>query len=165
MGAEGAPAALLRLGAAEHTLLQACYRWQDGLPGSAFYRLAGGLYALHLSAFLRAGFVGRQFLLVPTAALGAKAALQEGLASFFELPLSAAGRATAACGATPKNSNKATDTLQLPGSNESLAQLLAAFDASDVGRQAQAFYRAHDALLPAFVTRHGVQVVGALTSN
>ena len=173
------PTALLALSDADATRHRACYQAASAL-NEAVDMLSGGLYALHLTQFLRAGVGGRQFLLVPTRALAAPVSLQAALATFLALPPLPSRRPDVSSGSrdgaairdedfcrSPKNRNAAAAAAagRLPGQNQNatLAAVQVRFRASQEGQRVARFYDAHHALLPELVAREGVSVVGSLT--
>jgi len=156
---------LLHLNATEAARHEACVRYdnQRQSSGGPVDQVSGGLYALHLSTFIRAGFTGQQFLMVSTDALGNSTLLQQGLSDFIGLPVprnTEGGCSSARLKQTTPYLAATSTTTSTLVDNRSIADIVEAFKQSATGARVRDFYAAHTAPLASMIRARGVKVLG-----
>ena len=134
-----------------------CVREGKAAERSNSFLVHDSLYALNFLAWLP-HFRGDQFLFVRNEALPRDAAqataLQRALATFLGLPPPAADR-----GKLCLNANFVTDKGKVVRAhNATIAEVKGTLAASKEGREVNAFFDAHHALLPELVRREGASV-------
>lgn len=182
------PETLLELPAPEWRLYRACMLRvaQSTRPasyGAKRNHVPITLYAVHLSHWLRAGFRGPQFLIVPMRVVGANGTgLHSALGAFLGLPVQAApapgsgppdahrvdsstSRHVHRSCAQPANTHRSADDARISrATNKTAAQLRTEFLASPQGEALRSYLDRHDALLPPLVVREGIQVHGGVAA-
>ena len=151
--AVGQPQLLLKLNDTETRRYYACMARLSAAHVQAD-KLLGGHYALHLHAYLREGFSGSQFLLIPTSTLNDASVLLNSVAPFLGLP---------SVGAPPRGCTSSTSTNkgQAVG-NQSLAQVTDEFLHSATAARARAYFGPHNTALARLLHTRGVKVAGAV---
>jgi hypothetical protein len=152
VGASGRPDLLLSLSSTDWRTYRACMM-------NANNYVATTLYAVHLTHWVRAGFNGSQFLLVPTRAMGNGQELRSTLADFLGLP---SPSATRSCTAQQNAQRGHEDRQFVSARNMTVGELRAAFPRSPAGIGLRAYVDRHDALLAPLVEREGVRVHGGV---
>ena len=151
------PPAMRSMPTPAHRAYVACLSAADRSTSGSVGHTSGGLYALKLSSFLRNGFEGPQFMLVPTTALSHAEPLARALAAFLELPLRAAQAPSVSQHCTARrNAQRETfgaDRMQKPAFYHEARN-------SSEGARLAAFFEPHSRALLQMIGAHGVRTAG-----
>ena len=157
VGAVGQPHMLLQLNQTETRRYYACISRLSHEHAEAD-KLMGAHYALNIHAYLRRGFNGSQFLLVPTATLNEPQVLVQSAASFLGLTLPAGLVLPRAC--MPKRKPSSTSQTNQLSDNRTLAEVVDGFQRTATAARARAYFAAHNTALLRLIRSQAVNVAG-----